>query len=267
MSGYAPSQGMMIAPAASAPDGNNTFDPAGKYKIKCHGAYMACEVALAPGDDLKAEGGAMVSMSSNTKINTHIEGSCFTACCRCCCADEGLFFSDFTSNDGQPADVLVAPKVPGEIILIQMDGSCEWKIQKGSYMCCDPSIEIGFAIQGCCQGLGSGEGFIILKATGTGRLVLNSYGSIIRYDLQPGERRTIDNGALVAWTGYTEYSIGMAKEGGGFFSKAVKSLVSGEGLVTRFTGPGTVFVQTRSIFPMALTLYKHLPESKKPQKN
>lgn len=44
--------------------------------------------------------------------------------------------SDFTSNDGQPADVLVAPKVPGEIILIQMDGSCEWKIQKGSYMWC-----------------------------------------------------------------------------------------------------------------------------------
>jgi hypothetical protein len=51
---------------------------------------------------------------------------------------------------------------------------------------CDPGIEIGYAIQGCCNGLGSGEGFILLKATGAGRLVLNSYGSIIRYDLAPG---------------------------------------------------------------------------------
>jgi len=31
--------------------------------------------------------------------------------------------------------------------------------------------------KGCC----SGEGFFILKATGEGRLLLNSFGSIIRY--------------------------------------------------------------------------------------
>lgn len=55
---------------------------------------------------------------------------------------------------------------------------------------CDPGIEIGYTVQGCCNGLGSGEGFILLKATGAGRLVLNSYGSIIRYDLAPGVTHT-----------------------------------------------------------------------------
>jgi uncharacterized protein (AIM24 family) len=49
---------------------------------------MACEVEVRPGDDFKSEGGAMISMSNNINLTTHMEGSCFTALCRCCCAGE-----------------------------------------------------------------------------------------------------------------------------------------------------------------------------------
>jgi uncharacterized protein (AIM24 family) len=52
---------------------------------------MACEVEVRPGDDFKSEGGAMISMSNNINLSTHVEGSCFTACCRCCCAGEVRF--------------------------------------------------------------------------------------------------------------------------------------------------------------------------------
>jgi uncharacterized protein (AIM24 family) len=48
-------------------------------------------------------------------------------------------------------------------------------------------------------------GFFILQASGQGRLLLSSFGSIIRYDVAPGERRTIDNGFLVAWTSTMNY--------------------------------------------------------------
>lgn len=49
---------------------------------------------------------------------------------------QGFFFSDYTSKDGQPGDVLIAPSLPGEIVCIPMDGSLEWTIQKGSYLWC-----------------------------------------------------------------------------------------------------------------------------------
>ena len=39
----------------------------------------------------------------------------------------------------------------------------------------------------------------------------------------------------------------------------VKSVVSGEGLVNNFTGPGTVFVQTRSLANLASVLVPYLP--------
>ncbi len=39
----------------------------------------------------------------------------------------------------------------------------------------------------------------------------------------------------------------------------VKSFVSGEGLVNKFTGPGTIFVQTRSLANLAGALKPYLP--------
>jgi uncharacterized protein (AIM24 family) len=49
----------------------------------------------------------------------------------------------------------------------------------------------------------------------------------------------VDNGHLVAWN--CDYRI--EKAGGGSMS----SLKTGEGLVCRFTGPGSVYVQTRNM--------------------
>jgi uncharacterized protein (AIM24 family) len=88
---------------------------------------------------------------------------------------------------------------------------------------------------------------------GTGRLVLNAYGSIMRYDLAPGEQRVVDNGMLVAWNSDMTYEI--QKAGSSWWT----SIMSGEGLVCTFTGPGTLFLQTRSIVPFAQAVAKHMP--------
>lgn len=61
----------------------------------------------------------------------------------------------------------------------------------------------------CCF---SEEGLFVLKCHGgpkslEGRLIIASYGGIMRYDLQPGEVRKIDNGYLVAWENHLNYKI------------------------------------------------------------
>ena len=56
--------------------------------------------------------------------------------------------------------------------------------------------------------------------------------------LQPGEQHIVDNGHLVAWN--CDYKIERA--GGG----SMTSMKTGEGLVCRFTGPGSVYFQTRN---------------------
>lgn len=57
--------------------------------------------------------------------------------------------------------------------------------------------------------------------------------------LQDGERYIVDNGHLVAWN--TKYVMERIASGG-----IISGMASGEGLVCKFTGPGTIFLQTRN---------------------
>eukprot|EP01025_Chloroclados_australasicus_P021111 TRINITY_DN2215_c1_g1_i1.p2 TRINITY_DN2215_c1_g1~~TRINITY_DN2215_c1_g1_i1.p2 ORF type:complete len:124 (-),score=15.45 TRINITY_DN2215_c1_g1_i1:360-731(-) len=75
----------------------------------------------------------------------------------------------------------------------------------------------------------------------------------MRYDLRPGEVRKIDNGHLVAWHGNMQYTISKASSG------IIASVLSGEGLVCTFTGPGTIYIQTRSLINLASELAPYLP--------
>ncbi len=57
--------------------------------------------------------------------------------------------------------------------------------------------------------------------------------------LMDGEKYIVDNGHLVAWN--TKYVLERVASGG-----LISGMASGEGLVCKFTGPGTVFIQTRN---------------------
>jgi len=63
-----------------------------------------------------------------------------------------------------------------------------------------------------------------------------------------GERYIVDNGHLVAWN--TKYVLERVASGG-----IISSLAAGEGLVCKFTGPGTVFLQTRNAVGGSHTRY------------
>lgn len=85
----------------------------------------------------------------------------------------------------------------------------------------------------------SGEGLILLRCTGQGGLLLASYGAILASTLAPGETMTLDTGHVVAFDESVQYSV---RKVGNWKS----TLLGGEGLVTDFTGPGRVWLQTRS---------------------
>jgi uncharacterized protein (AIM24 family) len=56
--------------------------------------------------------------------------------------------------------------------------------------------------------------------------------------LAEGEKYIIDNGHLVAWN--CKYVMERVASGG-----IISNIAAAEGLVCKFTGPGTVFMQTR----------------------
>ncbi len=92
--------------------------------------------------------------------------------------------------------------------------------------------------------------------SGRGSLFISSYGAIHEVQLDAGQTYTLDNGHMVAFDESASYQVN--RIGG------VKStLFSGEGLVCTFTGPGRVYVQTRSEDAFLSWLIPHLPKSNK----
>ena len=99
---------------------------------------------------------------------------------------------------------------------------------------------------GGLKNLMGGEGGFIVRATGTGTLVLACFGALDIWDLAPGETFVLDTNHMVAYDESVNYTLRRAVEG-----RSIQSLKSGEGWVFEFTGPGRVYGQTRS--PQSLT--------------
>ncbi len=123
----------------------------------------------------------------------------------------------------------------GDIVPIQLDGSVQWNVGKGGYLAMTDGVVKETKSQGFSKGMFSGEGFFVNRISGVGILFVTSLGAIIQRSLQQGEQWIVDNGHLVAWN--CQYTIERA--GGGIIS----GMHAGEGLVCRFTGPGTILIQ------------------------
>ena len=196
-------------------------------------------VFLAAGESIKAESGAMVGASPTIDVESKMEGGLLGALSRKLLTGEKFFFQTLRAARGA-GEVLLAPTVPGEIVLFELDGVNEYLVQKDGFLAGAESIAIESKVQSLSRGLLGGEGFFILRISGQGPLILNSFGAIHKIELKPDEEYIVDNAHLVAWSATTSYSIERASSGW------VSSFTSGEGFVCRFRGPGVVFIQSRN---------------------
>lgn len=225
-----------------------------KYEILYGNAFPIIKVYLQKGETIKAESDAMVSMSNTIDVDGKLEGGIFKGIGRMM-AGEKFFFQTLKANRG-PGEALLAPSVPGGIVDVELDGTYGLCVQKDGFLAASDSISVDTQMQNLTRGLFSGEGFFILKINGKGTVFVNSYGAIHPINLEAGEEVVIDNSHLVAWPDYMHYTIEKASSGW------VSSWTSGEGLVCRFTGPGTVLIQTRNPKGFGAWIRQFIPAGK-----
>jgi len=202
-------------------------------------SYSLATVKLLPNERIRADSGAMVSHSSSVEIETKAEGGFLKSLGRAVLGGES-FFQNFWKAGAQGGEVTLAPDLPGDITLILMTGE-SLMIQSGSYLASEAGIELDAKLSG--KAFRAGEGISMLVATGSGKLLVSSYGAIFEKTLGAGETYIVDSSHLVAFSASMGVSI---KSVGGLKS----TLLSGEGLVVELSGPGKLYIQTRS--PKAL---------------
>jgi uncharacterized protein (TIGR00266 family) len=219
------------------------------YEILHQPSYSLAVVQLQAEQSILAEAGAMVSMSANVELQSQMKGGLFGALKRAA-GGESAFVSTFTAR-GSAGEVTFAPGGPGDIAAIEMSNQLFY-VQSSSYLAGDASLVVDTKWGGAKTFFG-GEGLFVLQVTGTGLLLVSSFGAIHRKRLAAGERYVVDTGHLVAWEGTTQYTL--RKAAAGFF----RSMVSGEGVVAEFAGPGEILIQTRNLAAFAGLLKPFFP--------
>ncbi|KAI1007702.1 hypothetical protein K3495_g529 [Podosphaera aphanis] len=218
-----------IIRASTSLDDVGTFN-GGSYRISHRDTNSLLTFQLAIGCPLIVKPGAMISMSPTVTLKGTIKFSM-----KKLISGGDLASSTFTG----PGELLIAPTSLGDITYIHLAGDDQWSVGKDAFLACTQGVNKEFKRQGIGKAMFSGEGLFIFKISGHGILWISSFGAIIRKDLLDGEKYIVDNGHLVAWN--TKYVLERVSSGG-----IISGLSSGEGLVCKFSGPGTIFMQTRN---------------------
>ena len=220
-----------------------------QVNIRYKPSYSLGFLNLEGGEEVRVEGGSMVSMSDGVIIETEATGGLLSSISRKMFGGESFFQNTFQAPSGG-GEISVAPALPGDLLNLNVTDSL--MVQSGSYVASEMGIDLDTKWSGAKTFFAS-EGLIMLRAKGHGQMLISSYGAIHDMKLAAGQRYTIDTGHLVAFSEGIDFRV--RKVGG------IKStLFSGEGLVVDLAGPGRVLLQSRSTDQFLAWLIPQLPK-------
>ncbi len=221
-----------------------------QVEIRYQPSYSFALVTLDAGESIQTESGAMVGMSPGLELQTAAQGGFLKSLGRSLLGGESFFLNTYSAQK-QGDSVALAPALPGDIAVIEMNGQ-ELLVQSGSYLAASAGVQVDTKWSGAKTFFG-GEGLIMLRVTGKGTLIVSSYGAIHPVELAAGQSYVVDTGHLVTFESHMKYQV---KKVGGWKS----TLFSGEGLVAELTGPGKLTLQTRSQDAFLSWLIPKLPQ-------
>ena len=212
-------------------------------------SYSMGVVQLAGNEQVRVEGGSMVGMSQGMVLETAATGGFFKSLGRSVFGGESFFQNTYQAP---PAGgmIYVAPPLPGDLFVLDLADE-SLLVQSGSFVASEVGLQLDTRWSGAKTFFAS-EGLIMLRASGSGKLLLSSYGAIHELDLEANQTMTLDTGHLVAFSDRIGFKV---RTVGGFKS----TLFSGEGLVVDLTGPGKLLLQTRSQDSFLSWLIPQLP--------
>ena len=218
--------------------------------IKHQPAYSLAIVTLGAGETIKVEPGAMVSHTEGLTTETKAEGGLFGGLKRMVAGES--FFQNTWKAPAQGGEMTLAPSLPGDMITLQMSGS-DVLLRSGAYLSSESGVTIDASWGGSKGFFGSG-GLVLLKVSGSGKVIAATYGAIEERTLAPGQRYIVDTGHIVGFDASVQFSV---QKSGGWKS----TILGGEGLVCHLTGPGRVLMQSRSEEAFLGWLLPRLPKS------
>jgi len=222
--------------------------------------FSTLELSLSQGEYVVAQPNSMLTMSGGVSITAHVgrqdhvdEGANDAAEAgqsgatrkrnswwsgfKSLLGGESFFTAEFRAKSDDQV-VVLAPESYGDIVTLDLQPEAGYYLTRGSYLANTGATDLQVKYGGL-KGLMSKKGLFLMHATGSGNVFCQSFGSVIHRELADGENLLVDNRFMIAFSDSVTYKLIKATD------SLKDSLMSGEGLVNRYTGPGHVYFQTR----------------------
>jgi uncharacterized protein (TIGR00266 family) len=218
------------------------------YRIKHGPVFSILEIDMSEADVVVAQPNSMLTMTPGIHISARVGRrsgrgerggkSGFFSGFRNLLGGENFFTAEFLAKRNDQI-LTLAPQTYGDILRLQLvDGESGYYLTRGSYLANIGDCELKIKYSGL-KGLMSRKGLFLMHAIGEGSVFCQAYGAVVEQELADGEHFLVDNRFMIAFSDTVSYQLVKA-------TKSVKdTLMSGEGLVNKYTGPGRLFYQTR----------------------
>lgn len=203
--------------------------------IKHQPAFSLAVVKLAGNEQIKVEPGAMVSHSDGLSTETKAQGGLLGGLKRMVAGES--FFQNTWKAPAQGGEITLAPTLSGDMLTLKVSGN-EFLLRSGAYVASEMTVAMDASWGGSKGFFGSG-GLVLLKISGSGQVIVCCYGALEERTLSAGQNYTVDTGHIVGFDSTVQFAV---QKSGTWKS----TILGGEGLVCRLTGPGRVLMQSRS---------------------
>lgn len=205
--------------------------------------FTTLEFEMGTGETVTVQPGCMLGMTTGFELKAgvgrHVKGGrSWTRALRSSLAGESFLAALYTAKrDGER--LLLVLSEQGEIQALEVRPGDQRFIAPGSFLACVGPVQLSVEYAGV-KGWMATRGLFLMRTEGEGTVFVSSHGALRSRELAEGERYVLDNRYIVA------FSDGMKMETVKVAGSLRHSLLSGEGFVNRFTGPGKLLYQTRA---------------------
>ena len=165
-----------------------------------------------------------------------------------------MFLNTYTCEGG-PGQLACASSFPGSIMAFELAEGQSIVAQKNAFLCSTTGVNMQMHLrQKIGVGLVGGEGFILQRMTGPGKVFLEIDGSFVKYSLKEGQKLVIDPGHMAVQDASVQTEVTRVKGMKNIF-------LGGEGLfLATLTGPGDVYLQTMTAQNFAGRIIPYMPQ-------
>lgn len=101
--------------------------------VRYRPAYALALVTLDAAESVQVEAGAMVAMSPDVAMRTKARGGLLESLARSVLGGESFFINTYTATSPS-AELALAPAIPGDVAVVELDGQRPVLLQSGSYL-------------------------------------------------------------------------------------------------------------------------------------